>query len=457
MGPPPPLLVPRPEYERVFPPATVCAVTTAGGSGLGILCTLKNALCVLTPCHVLCPETLTKISSRVVALRVDGPDSKTVTLNLRPDVFFAHSPAPQDGRPPDVNRMDYALVACELVGDLWGASAKNSESSASASASGSACDKKTKTNLHFFARPLEDARQGHFVECGDAIHVGVSAGHLDETRETESDETKEKEKENDVSVSWRRGFVTAAPRLFGTFNSQKKTTNVSLRYDARTVPGESGAAVCSVPKLGLGELPSELVQRKRDSNNTRGTGTLLAMHRAGADGEDGEGVLVSEIFKDVRETLATRKLRHAASKGNTGVAVLELNRTPGTSRGHRSRAAAAAAEVVAAQPAMAVAAMACVADKGGYVSVGAARAASACEALETNMCAWAAFDPKSSRLAAGIAHALGALARAGIVPSGGGLEGDACVVATLEAHYANQAVREKAEWALRLRRARGLR
>ena len=41
------------EHERVFPVAAVCSVTTPDGAGNGILCTLKDAPCVLTPAHVL--------------------------------------------------------------------------------------------------------------------------------------------------------------------------------------------------------------------------------------------------------------------------------------------------------------------------------------------------------------------------------------------------------------------
>jgi hypothetical protein len=51
-----------------------------------------------------------------------------------------------------------------------------------------------------------------------------------------------------------------------------------------------------------------------------------------------------------------------------------------------------------------------------------------------------------------VAHALGSLARAKMIPLTGGAAGDACVLATLERHHAIKAVREKAEWALRARR-----
>ena len=177
------------------------------------------------------------------------------------------------------------------------------------------------------------------------------------------------------------------------------------------------------------------------------------MHRAGGDGEDGEGVMVCEILKDVKETLAAGKVRDAAGEGNAAVAVAELARDRARrARGARSRAAAAAAEVVASLPEQAVQAMASWIDRG-YVAVGPARVAAAAEALEQALCDWVAFDPRSARLAASAAHALGALARARMRPARGGGAGDACVIETLDRHYANEAVREKARWAHRVRSA----
>lgn len=447
--PPPPLPLPTPQYEHVFLPVTVCSITTTGGSGHGILCTLKNAPCVLTPCHVLCGESsVGDFQPENVAAFVRAPPGSEgldtqVELKMRPDVFFAHSPPPPDGRPPDVNRMDYVVVAVEVVGG----DSRRDDTNANVS------EQKAKQKLlskALFTRALEDARPVHSLEGGDEVHFGVVS------TSTEGNENKNNES---VSVTtWRRGFVTSAhskhSNIQNVQSADKKITSlVSIRYDARTVPGESGGAVCSVAKRGIGELPKDFVSRKAKGNAKRGTGALLAMHRAGLPGEDGEGVLVSEIFKDIRETLATRNVRVAAKGGNTAVACLELNRIPGESRGTRSRAAAAAAEVVAKQPYESVAAMAAIAEKGGYVPSGADRALSACDALEQCMCAWSGFDPKSSRLAHAICHALGALARARMKPAKGGEEGNTCVRAIADQHYQNQAVREKAEWAARMRRA----
>ena len=172
-----------------------------------------------------------------------------------------------------------------------------------------------------------------------------------------------------------------------------------LAVAARAVHGHQRAAPARAP----GELDADFAARRKAAHleGARGRGALVAMHRAGGDGEDGEGVMVCEILKDVKETLAAGKVRDAAGEGNAAVAVAELAREPrAASRGARSRAAAAAAEVVASLPEQAVQAMASWIDRGGYVAVGPARVAAAAEALEQALCDWVAFDPRSARLAA---------------------------------------------------------
>ena len=455
VGAPAPLPMDPVEHERVFPVAAVCSVTTPDGAGNGILCTLKDAPCVLTPAHVLgngaagdapgCFESA-RAARVFVAHRPETANAsvRVTRLRLLPEVFFAHSPAPAPGRPPDANRMDYALVACDVSS---AEDAADAEGDAAAIHEARRADAKTHLRSALFARRLEDARRGETCEPGDELHVGACVGRAERASD----------------VAWRRGFVTAPPRRPRDETSacphrasdergagQPRTTRVSLRYDARTASGESGAAVTSAPRRGFGELDADFAARRKAAHlaGARGRGELVAMHRAGDDGEDSEGVMVCEILSDVKETLAVGKVRAAAAEGNAATAVAELAREPrSASRGARSRAAAAAAEVVASLPAQAVQAMASWIDRGGYVAVGPARVAAAAEALEQALCDWVAFDPRSARLAAGATHALGALARARMRPSRGGAAGDACVVETLDRHYANEAVREKARWA----------
>ena len=462
-GEPPPLLVDP--VERIFPVAGVCSVTTSDGAGHGILCTLKGAPCVLTPAHVLCaaqdqpgsfdPHDASVAAARAarvfVAHRTGAADTRVTRLRLLPEVFFAFSPAPALGRPPDANRMDYALVACDVrLADAEDAASGESDDATSRSRR---ADAKRNLRSGLFTRRLEDARRSETCERGDELHVGACVGRAERVAE----------------VAWRRGFITAPPRQPREETSacsraakrdarddarNGRTTRVSLRYDARTSSGESGAAVTSAPRRAPGELDADFAARHKAAHLAGGCGRgeLVAMHRAGDDGEDGEGVMVCEILSDVKETLAVRKVCDAAAEGNAAVAVAELAREPrSASRGARSRAAAAAAEVVASLPTQAVQAMASWIDRGGYVAVGPARVAAAAEALEQALCDWVAFDPRSARLAAAAAHALGALARARMRPSRGGGAGDACVVETLDRHYVNEVVREKARWAHRVR------
>ena len=291
-----------------------------------------------------------------------------------PEVFFAFSAAPAPGRPPDANRMDYALVACdaELPDAPFDASSDAASDAVSASRR---ADAKKRLRSFLFTRALEEARPSETCEPGDELHLGACDGGAERVS----------------GVAWRRGFVTAPPRGArrddearaatatatvplarepppDTRERSLRTTRVSLRYDARTTSGESGAAVTSAPRRAPGELDADFAARRKAAHleGARGRGALVAMHRAGGDGEDGEGVMVCEILKDVKETLAAGKVRDAAGEGNAAVAVAELAREPrAASRGARSRAAAAAAEVVASLPEQAVQAMASWIDRGG--------------------------------------------------------------------------------------------
>jgi hypothetical protein len=342
-------------------------VTTKNGAGHGILCTLKGAPCVLTPAHVLGEaedephpglfdrrerETRVSAASRAlvfVAHRLAGDGTvnenevAVTRLRLLPEVFFAFSPAPQTGRPPDANRMDYALCACDVETHTSETEGDDSQNTLSAVSSSKRADFKKRTRAALFTRALEDAQPSETCEPGDELHLGACVGK--ETRVSD--------------VAWRRGFVTAPPRrrrddeaypyaagLGDTAASRgARATRVSLRYDARTVSGESGAAVTSAPRRAFGELDADFAARRKAAHalGSRGRGALVAMHRAGGEGEDGEGVMVCEILRDVKETLAVGKVRDAAEEGNAAVAVAELAREPRTSsRGARSRAAAAA-------------------------------------------------------------------------------------------------------------------
>ena len=475
-GVPPPL--PMDPVERVFPVARVCSVTTPDGAGHGILCTLKGAPCVLTPAHVLgeaedAPGCFDQHDARVArgAARAGVRGAPRGSARARGDGDEAATPARgvlrvQRGAgaraPPDANRMDYALVACdaELPDAPFDASSDVASDAVSASRR---ADAKKRLRSFLFTRALEEARPSETCEPGDELHLGACDGGAERVS----------------GVAWRRGFVTAPPRGArrddearaatatatvplarepppDTRERSLRTTRVSLRYDARTTSGESGAAVTSAPRRAPGELDADFAARRKAAHleGARGRGALVAMHRAGGDGEDGEGVMVCEILKDVKETLAAGKVRDAAGEGNAAVAVAELAREPrAASRGARSRAAAAAAEVVASLPEQAVQAMASWIDRG--VRCGrAARASRRRRRRSSRRCATGSRStpgPRGWRRAPRTRSAR-SRARACARARGGGA-GDACVVETLDRHYANEAVREKARWAHRVRSA----
>ena len=378
-------------------PPVVCAVSTRSGSGFGVFCSLRGAPCLLLPMHVL-----GRVEDARLAL-VELVDGSRRRVHLQPDVMLAHSPAPPEGRPPDANHMDYALIACGVP---------------------------TGVPREAF-RPLEASVETAEVVAGDEIFVGAGTRVCDEP-------ATEAEADSHAPTEWRRGFVTVPPR---------DRAGVTVRYSARTVPGWSGAPVVARERRAV--LDDD------DPEPRRGAGRLLAVHRAGADGADGEGITACEIARDVLETVATAGVRKAAAAGDLSAAVAELARAERGSRGARCRAAAAAAAAVAEQPESATAAMARLIERGGFAPADHARSATAAAALERELARWVEAHPKSARLAAATCHALGALARAGIVARDGGAVGDACVLGVLETHLGVGAIQAKGEWAMRMRRREG--
>jgi hypothetical protein len=97
--------------------------------------------------------------------------------------------------------------------------------------------------------------------------------------------------------------------------------------------------------------------------------------------------------------------------------------------------------------------MAALLASGGFAPAGAERSAVAAAAIEREIARWVEAYPRSARMADAACRALGAMARKGVRPRDGGAGGDACLTATLERHYAVEAVRTRGEWALRARRS----
>lgn len=175
------------------------------------------------------------------------------------------------------------------------------------------------------------------------------------------------------------------------------TVRYELEAARETEAGWSGAAVVDV-----------------------GTGTVVAIHRAGAFGEPGEGVLVAEIVADVQEGRAAERARRAARAGAWAAVALEVE-----SGGARvcAEAARASAEGLGKRP-------------------------PAPEAARTLASALAGAMARARRSASAQvygARALGALAAA---PGPGAASADS-VAEALRSHPANERVQATGLWALR--------
>ena len=173
----------------------------------------------------------------------------------------------------------------------------------------------------------------HVVAAGDEVFVSTL------TREDWSSAARAKRKERRVLVEWRRGFVTSPPG---------DREGVSLRYDARTVAGESGCAVVAHSKRRACDDPDGAVTVA----SARGCGRLVAMHRAGAPGRDAEAVALADVMRDVLETTAARGGRRGGAR-EFGPAVAELARDASNvaARGRRRKRGGCRALAVAPTPA----------------------------------------------------------------------------------------------------------
>ena len=276
-------------------PPLVCAVTSPGGFGCGVACTLRGAPCVLVPHHVLGDASDLDLASRAREARATtrfaaadaagngGGGVVAREVRLRPEIFLASSPPPPRGRAPEATRLDYVLVACAAPA---GAPPR-------------------------LLRALEESAD---VDADALVGAGVVLTAAPKRWLTSDDASD--------------GEASAPEVVRGVVSSVEAAT---ARYDARTARGASGAAVTA---------------------DGRGGGALVAMHRAGSRdvGEgDGEGVLIREILRDIAETTAANGIAREAAGGNAAPAARAL--LARAFEGGRCRAAAAAARAVASDPA----------------------------------------------------------------------------------------------------------
>ena len=142
-------------------------------------------------------------------------------------------------------------------------------------------------------RPLEASVATDEIVAGDEIFVGAG-------RRIRVASAPDGTADSHAPTEWRRGFVTTPPR---------DRAGITVRYSARTIPGWSGAPVVARERRAARD--------DDDPEPSRGAGRLLAVHRAGADGADGEGIAAREIARDVLETVATAGVRKAAAAGTS--------------------------------------------------------------------------------------------------------------------------------------------
>lgn len=456
----------------------VCAISSPEGSGCGLMFTLRGVLVVLMPFHVLGSldnAAKTKVvapvatasstqSSSDEAAALEGepavssgvPVTTLVTFRLHPKSIFMHSPCPPPGRPPDASHLDYALVACRPVlrhkaathdcrtqrlEDVVPAATAAAKAAADVAAMGAPA-----TRVVLCAAPKQWLQLSEVPEDDDAK---LAVGDVDR----------------------RRGRVTVPPV------APKWSV---VRYDVNTECGVSGAAVmmstatkttkaaaaAAVTRCGAGAGADS------EAWSWHGAFVLVAMHRAGADGSDGEGITIYDIFRDVAETMRMNDIRrglqvdpvdltpvvaHLAGvfRGSSGGAELHDD------VGARCRAATAAARAVSEQPEEAAAAMVrytCHHPAAREVHV--SRGGITTE-LEDALCRWLSAHPRSIRLAAATCHALGTLARRRLARQPREKEKekekdslgevDECLLAVLRRHAGVAAVQAHGLWALRQR------
>ena len=378
----------------------VCAVNSPGGTGCGVLFTLRGAPVVLIPFHVLgCLENASATS--VVAQLPTAPltsaaaaaaasaaaqvevtaagqagSGTLVEFELCPRSLLMHSPCPLPGCRPDASHLDYALVACrpapttgppavpavapdtlvrllELprLEDALPAAKRAAMAVAAAAETGDpaaevllcAAPKRWLRLASEAKRPASAAvnptlpATASFVPSATIIPLAITTAITAPTASAPASPPA-LTSASPSGLEWRRGRVTSTP------HAPKWAV---VRYDVSTEFGSSGAAVM-------------MSVTTTEASSGGMTFVLAAMHRAGAAGSDGEGITIYDIFRDVAESVAEGAIRRASRAGDLSPAVAQLTRLAqprpevdleggggDDSRGGRCRAAAAAARAVA--------------------------------------------------------------------------------------------------------------
>ena len=231
----------------------------------------------------------------------DGDGAATVTrLRLLPEVFFAFSAAPK--KPAGARRTPtgWTTRSSRATPELPVAPKDASSDAASDAVSASRrADAKKRLRSFLFTRALEEARPSATCEPGanctwaratpsERAASGVAwrrGGHRAAAEGARRDD------EARAATATADGRGSRASLLRTRASAPNRTTRVWLRYDARTARrrerdgGDGGAA----PRPRRSSTPTSRKPESRAPGGRARRGALVAMHRAGGDGEDGEG------------------------------------------------------------------------------------------------------------------------------------------------------------------------
>ena len=436
--------------DSKFHPPIVSSVTSPRGTACGLVCLLREIPTLIAPCHVIggIDELRSvKAVARVPIHPVDAFGSETVSkdtasaavhmeLKLDPETLFFHSPPPSTGRPLDHNHLDYVAVAIRYPYPTE--RLRRLEDAAEVVA--------PRTRMTLFAAPGE----WHELTSDDPEALARRAKRYQLTSASAAACISSRGGAAAAAeVLWRPGWVTSS-------NALTAAEHVVVRHNATRLPNEAGALVMSAtpgwngsePSAGPGEYWSGL--------------SLLALQRLRTgDGEEGAGVMIADVLRDVAEHEAERTVRASVKALRMRPVVEELMRDaagmyPGSgSRGMRCRAAIEALLAVGAEPVGATAQAALMhknSDREILTVNSTARAENGCAHLQRDMERWTERFPLSVQLADATCHALGWLARARIGDGDAGAgTGDALCLKLMWRHPTCGALRAKGLWALRMR------
>jgi len=442
--------------DASFHPPILATVTSPRGTACGLVCLLREIPTLVVPLHIvgsIDDLPTVKAVARVPIHPVDAFGNETVSkdtasagvhveLKMHPETLLFHSPPPSAGRSLDHDHLDYVAVAVRYPYPKE--RLRRLEDATEVVA--------PRTRVTLFAAPAEwhelstpndaDARarraQKYQLTSASAAACISSRGGAAAYAE----------------VMWRPGWTTSR-------NALTAAEHVVVRHNATRLPSEAGALVMSAspgwngsePCAGPGEYWAGL--------------RMLALQRLRAqDGEEGAGVMIADILRDVAEHEAQRIVRASVKALRMRPVVEELMRDaagmyPGSgSRGMRCRAATEALLAVGNEPVGATAQAALMhksSDREILTGNSPTRAENGSAHLQRDMERWTERFPLSVQLADATCHALGWLARAGIGDGDAGLgTGDALCLKLMWRHPKCGALRAKGLWALRMRLQRRL-